>query len=926
MVKTIQQTHTEQQILKTNQVTIDSSLQQIKADQHKLEAKQETLNETMNERYQLLDSRQKGLQQKYQSEQGSVNQSLRHLRTSQHDIQSQQGSIIENLENIHLRQHEFQRHQDDFDQALQGWQTRHLQITKDQDTIVEALRSQNNELSSIDTNVQRHSKDIDDIRKHIKSGTQFHAEEQNVNLLKKKLYEINGRETLVIPVAPLQESDKIPIELLFASVIISEDPRYSNRKIKPSRREMKGTKPHGPNTKVVKSPKDMFTIDGSPVEHIYMLGDAAHGKTTYCMWLLKQWCNAQKHCTKDSKQNEWEKALFEFDFVFHLPLRNVDQSHVSFSEMICKDIMYFIPNLHKTVEHVLLSDSYRCFIIIDGLDEWNPNEHALGKLRCKALPNFDNMSNCVYFITMRPWRFDLVSRVVRNNDAVLEIQGLDEMGIRHVTRNVLVNYYKMNPWTDEYERKFLEIMRKLEDETLRSFFQIPLLAVVCIQIWYDGQQIGESMTSFYTAMVNMMIERANLKHDAQRLVCQSIDLCVPSSLSAYGNIEKYIHVISKLGEVAYDGLQTDQEKLEFQKAKLEKEVGEQELKFSLNVGFISQNEAPSVFTRNVFLHFFHKSIQEYLAAINIVTKKTGSDSFLKLLTSVSAIMKLSNVIKFVFGLNPSLVSDISWHILEATESYVSSYRKSPDFDQGTEELFKLHVSWYREIKYGKKVTGSEFTYYVPDVYLIPERRDKEAIQLCTELLSENRVVRSLFLRWVPSTGNVCVDNAVLNEYLAQDNSLVMICINGAYTNRIINTICGPSLETLHLSYIKIADSLTRPSLFLKNMPNLRSLKLVDVNFGDREVELSSDMVYLKRVEFWSVKMSTAGWKRFLHSLKDIQHGFLVIIHHADISADNWSIVRSSPLFEIREDVVWYRFKRVLPSVENDDESGGHSWL
>ena len=36
--------------------------------------------------------------------------------------------------------------------------------------------------------------------------------------------------------------------------------------------------------------------------------------------------------------------------------------------------------------------------------------------------------------------------------------------------------------------------------------QIPLLAVVCVQIWYDGKQVGDSITSFYAEMLNMLID------------------------------------------------------------------------------------------------------------------------------------------------------------------------------------------------------------------------------------------------------------------------------------------------------------------------------------------------------------------------------------------------------------------------------------
>ncbi|KAK3107536.1 hypothetical protein FSP39_016919 [Pinctada imbricata] len=720
--------------------------------------------------------------------------------------------------------------------------------------------------------------------------------EPDVSDLKQKLIERNNKETREIPLSPVTtDGDKLPIEHLFSSVVIREDVKENRKGKKSAQREEQQ------EGKEVKSPEDMLTKDGKPVPRVFMLGKAAHGKTTYCKWFLKTWCNSQQPGMSGRPLNKWENALSQFDFVFHIPLRHVDPSRADVTDMICQDILGSDPDLQATAKHVLSSKKYRCFIMMDGLDEWKPDQSVIDRLKYKGMPNIDNMSNCVIFTTMRPWKFSEVEGV-NSEDRVIEILGLDDAGIELVIEKVLVHYYEMKPETAECEAKCTRIKSKLQNKTVKSFVKIPLLAVVCVQIWYEGRQTRDSMTSFYSELTDMLIERALAKIKYQITENKETEYSLPETLLEKENIVANISILLKLGKVAYNGLLSNKESLEFQKRKLEKEIGKKELQFVLDVGLISEKEAHGITTKNVSVHFFHKSVQEFLAAIYIVTHKKVSVLFCKHLWDIKVIMELSNVIMFICGMCPCLGSVISQRVVSVADSdtKICEYRESPGGNSTVKELYKLQVSWLRELEYGQTdspVTDSPVTFHVSDVYLY-KYSDIETVRGTRELLSDHHIdIGSLYLFMVPTDGEGGITNTVVNNFLRDPHrtrSLTMVYIDGRDTDRTINKVCVPSLRTLRLRYVKVANTNTVPGPVLCQCDRLQRLWLDDVTLGDRDLGLTPNMTLLQWVTLHTVNMTSSGWGRWLQSVIDIHHLFGVTLWDTNIDRHTVSTIHSSP--------------------------------
>ena len=101
------------------------------------------------------------------------------------------------------------------------------------------------------------------------------------------------------------------------------------------------------------------------------------------------------------------------------------------------------------------------------------------------------MANCTLLWSMRPWAMDKLGDSILSNDRVIELQGLNTKNINTVIEKLLKNFYKLDEKSSQYTERFKEIKEKSQDSKLKSIMQIPLMAVACIQIWYEEKDVGK---------------------------------------------------------------------------------------------------------------------------------------------------------------------------------------------------------------------------------------------------------------------------------------------------------------------------------------------------------------------------------------------------------------------------------------------------
>ena len=122
-------------------------------------------------------------------------------------------------------------------------------------------------------------------------------------------------------------------------------------------------------------------------------------------------------------------------------------------------------------------------------------------------------------------------------------------------------------------------------------------------------------------------------------------------------------------------------KLVFQKDELEREIGHPLVEIALKVGLISQTKAPGRFhQQNVSVNFYHKSVQEFLAAVHLTC--TDTDDIRSYCTSLDKVMNVANIIKFGIALDPSFCLNVSKHVMDIvnTDADIQQYRRTLDYE------------------------------------------------------------------------------------------------------------------------------------------------------------------------------------------------------------------------------------------------------
>ncbi|KAK3083781.1 hypothetical protein FSP39_003128 [Pinctada imbricata] len=912
---------------------LDQNLQSMSIDQNRHDKKIEDHDKKIDELDKTIDDHEKKIDEHDQKVDEHGKKIIEHSSVIKEEGKKidQQGIKIEEHDNV------IDEHSKAIDEHGKSIHSHGKMIDQYGQTIIEhgqtidehyeMIDDHDQKIDALDVQYQNQQAELLNINEKLKTN-RTETEKFDLDKLHQRLIRMNHASTRVVQLSPVQErgEKELPIEMLYASVVILEDYTYAEKG--------KGS-PQNIGTSEVTDPGDIFINNGELVNRIYMSGDAAHGKTTYSLWLLKKWCDAVNIKTEcRGELDMWEKVMKEYQFVFLVQFRYVNPNLASVVDMICEDVFMGSEECHSTIRHVLSSDKYKSLIIMDGLDEWNPNEDTRKQLTRQEMPNIPVSSTVSCFIAMRPWMFALISKMVTINDRVIKILGLSEKGMEKVVENVLLNYYNLRENVKLFKTTRDRIAKHLQEKSIKSFMKIPLLAVVCVQIWIEEKQFGDSMTSFFAAMLNMLIERAYEKHKLEAISDSTVDHRLPDVLSEHDHIENYISVLLKLGKVAYDGLLSDKTNLVFQKRKLEKEIGKKDLQFALDVGLISQKEAPSLFTKNLSVHFFHKSIQEFLAVIYIESTKEVGDSFCKHLSNIKEIMEFSNVIMFICGMYPSLGSFISRHVVNVTDKDpgILENRQLPYGGNSTiREMYKIQVSWLRELKYSQM--DNQVPFHVSDVYLADSRRngtnDIDTVRMTRELLSDHNVdMKTLLVYRISTDREHGISNKELNEFLCNKHkntgSLETIRINGTFQDRSIDQICIPSVRNLFLHTVKINETVLDAYPFLINMTSLSILELSSSMIGDRELglahltslkqlrlysmtlpdlalNLSAEMQKINRVRLHKIYASATGWQQFMISVLNIKHRFKVELESTNIDDESKTKIRSSTDFKVTKD-------------------------
>ena len=781
----------------------------------------------------------------------------------------------------------------------------------------------------------------------------------------KRLTELYKDITDCIPVL-LEDQEGLPVSEIYAPLLMEEDLDAMKRTRRPD--EPSGSK----TLKSVQNVFRVHDRDGGEKLSMRILikGEAGSGKSVFCLKLVESWCQLKqlvKHehvCEKHSdlirqleKEEvlpqllgqlkvlhpglfpdyrlperpctacEMKQCLSQFELLYYVPLRNATEGKTSVLELVCDTVCKKRQNVIDRTKRLLDNDNINCFIVMDGVDEW-PNPHGFN-----GLPNTDGLSdNCVLLWTLRPWKLVHLQLKPKHDDHIITVSGLSPYSVAKVIENILIRFYGLNG--EELKSRFLAYCKKVTDKTLEGIMRMPMMLIAACHLWHKEESIRSSnsldikqsfsKTHLYFSLLDLMIQNAARKPSKQGNMEQNPTVsllsdrennppsnpCLPEILKIFHHVSHFIEMLLPFCELAFSDLMSAETKLVFNKGQLERRLGKSHVDLAHRLGLISQAKVRSDIgcPQNVSVSFYHKSIQELLAAMYMTCGNCDTvTSFCKFCSTLEKVWETANITKFVVGLDPSFGSRICEHITNIVnrDPDITEYRRTLDI-KGTGydrvgQLYRTQCEWYRELTHVRTVTGDTSpppSLHVTDIYL-NRRSDSDTVRLTGDLMSANLdTIVSVYLWSVrhPLHG--------VTRYLPQCPNLSALCIhmsNKEDLDLLVSVI--PRLTQLTtVRYDGLLSDADRAAVAaVMSLTQLVLIRLETVDLGDDGVKMTEVMTRLRTVVLHGVHMTAEAWDRFVSSLLTLPQSVSAVLGGTDIDDGTVRGIQTSPHVTVTQD-------------------------
>ena len=432
---------------------------------------------------------------------------------------------------------------------------------------------------------------------------------------------------------------------------------------------------------------DMFQYKGKSNRNIVIKGEAGIGKSTWCVRLLHAWCkahggNKEPADNENVFDNDMEKAMSRFQYLFFVPLRHVDDKIDSIQDAIFSSVLERFSNSNDVLKYILKKHSDDALIVLDGVDE------------LPSVLSDKGVNNCPVIRTTRPWKYeDISAQKSLKIDMVLTLNGLSKKGINELTCKT-INYFERSHGTtlkrDELEEKCEICLAAITFHGLYGL-NVPLLLIIMVLCWLENK-LSSSLTGTILNMLKVIFLRGkekvqDLEHKSQ--ICQKE---FPPCVIEDETLSYYQELLEQLGHLAYEGLKAEASEsdkrldmlhdcngtLVFTKSQLEKYVAKQNLEISYRFGLLSKSAVFASLTeeKKVSVSFYHKLFQEFFMALWIVCNEEFHDPQVWLKHS-NAIPRMRNVIGFICGLDSSFEGSLRQHMLDLCNWYPNESSSIP---------------------------------------------------------------------------------------------------------------------------------------------------------------------------------------------------------------------------------------------------------
>ena len=768
----------------------------------------------------------------------------------------------------------------------------------------------------------------------------------------KRLTGIYRDATDCIPVL-LGNQEGLPLNEIYAPLLIEEDLDAMKRTRRPD-------EPSG--SKALDTVQNVFYVrdryGGEKLStRILMKGEAGSGKSVFCLKLVESWCQLKqsvKHehvCEKHSElirqlEKAWrlpellggrlsslpkiqcttcemKQCLSQFDLLYYVALRDAMEGKMSVLDLICDAVCNKRQKLIDRTKCLLDNDDIRSLIVLDGVDEW-PNPPGFN-----GLPKSDGLSdNCVLLWTMRPWKLVHLQLKPKHDDHIVTVSGLSPYSVAKVIENILIRFYGLDG--EELKSNFLAYCEKVTDKTVEGIMRMPMMLIAACHLWHKEEAIGSnkslsseqsfSKTHLYLSLLDLMIQNAARKQNKQENMEQNPTLSLlsnrennpstrpglPKILKKFNQVSHYINMLLPFCELAFTDLMSAETKLVFNKGQLERQLGKSHVDLAHRLGLISQAKVRSDIGRpqNVSVSFYHKSVQELLAAMYMTCgNRDAVTSFYKYCSSLEKVMETANITMFVVGLDPSFGCRICEHITNIVnrDRHITEYRQTLDkYSTGgfrVRQLYRTQCEWYRELTHNRTVTGDTSpppSLHVTDIHLYPGS-DSDTVRLTGEVMYSNcDTIVSVSLwevhpplhgvaQWLPQCPRLTA--LYITSMSNKENRGLLLSVIPRLTQLTTVRYNGDILSDADRAAVAAVMSLTQ----------LVCIRLEWVYLGEDGVKVTDAMTRLRTVVLGPhVDMTAAGWDRFVTSLLTLPQSVRVRLDDTDIDEGTVRRILTSP--------------------------------
>ncbi|XP_052821012.1 uncharacterized protein LOC128246701 [Mya arenaria] len=409
---------------------------------------------------------------------------------------------------------------------------------------------------------------------------------------------------------------------------------------------------------------DVFKKEIQLLRNVFLVGEPGNGKSTFSVMCALDWT----HQYLPAEENVEIKTSFadpeffkEFAFLFHITLRDSGKT-CDLAEMIKDQLIRKIyhekdaDDGYRLLQTVLESET--CLIIADGLDEWThpENVNCTCNTEEKVTPFRNSANKATLLTTTRPWRMSQFRVQDSKIDKYLEIEGAAD------TEQLVENIINILNEGNEDERTTWAFMEMVSAKGLEGLLSAPISITQLVCLWFEGKSLTDSKCDIYAGMINMLSCRCSYMQRKHKI--PKIEL--PSVLNEHKCFVQNPMVYLALAKLAYTTLYSEcrDSSVVFSDKTVDALLSREQVEFALKSGLLTEKKSNSLTKRSSHFSFFHKTLQEFLAALHLCLNENDYSQLLNKYeqdNKENILGDVSQTFIFICGMKPELgVQMSSW--------------------------------------------------------------------------------------------------------------------------------------------------------------------------------------------------------------------------------------------------------------------------